>query len=170
MRSGTLVVAGLIAVVAAGCAPSETARLEANKNLVRRFGEALNTADWGALDELVTEDFTRHSQATAGPPITSREGFIQLQKTYLAAFPDQRVTVEKLIAEGDEVAGLFVYSGTNTGPIEGAPPTGSAVELATLGLFRIEEGRIAELWVEWDNVAMLTQLGLFPPPQSPPGE
>jgi len=45
------------------------------------------------------------------------------------------------------------------------PPTGKSVESKFLTIFRIEDGRIAEIWVEWDNLAMLTQLGLFPPPE-----
>ena len=63
---------------------------------------------------------------------------------------------------------LGVYSGTNTGPMGDIPATGKSAESPFLGIFRIESGLIAELWVEWDNLAMLTQLGLYPPP--PPGE
>ncbi len=85
------------------------------------------------------------------------------------SFPDQRVTIQKLIAEGDEVAGLATYTGTHAGPIGEFPATGRSVESTFLAFFRIEAGRIAELWVEWDNVAMLTQLGLFPPPPPPSG-
>jgi len=169
MRASTLIVSGLLSAAAVGCGPSPTAQLEANKDLVRRFTEALNAANWDALDELVTEDFTRHSQATAGAHVNSREEFIELQKSFLVSFPDQRVTIEKLIAEGDEVAGLATYSGTQTGPMGQFPATGKKVESTFLAFFRIEAGRIAELWVEWDNLAMLTQLGLFPPPPPPPG-
>lgn len=169
MRPSALVLLGLFAAAAAGCAPSPSAQLEANKDLVRRFTEALNTANWDALDELVTEDFTRHSQATVGPQVTSREEFIQLQESFLVSFPDQRVTIEKLIAEGDEVAALATYSGTHTGPMGEFPATGRSVESTFLAVFRIDAGRIAELWVEWDNVAMLTQLDLFPPPPPPGG-
>jgi predicted ester cyclase len=50
-----------------------------------------------------------------------------------------------------------------TGPMGEFPPTGKSVESKFISIFRIEEGRIAELWVEWDNLAMFTQLGLFPP-------
>lgn len=32
-----------------------------------------------------------------------------------------------------------------------------------MGILRIEEGKIAEIWVEWDNLNALTQLGHFPP-------
>jgi len=75
--------------------------------------------------------------------------------------------MQQLVAEGDRVAGLATYSGTQTGPMGDIPATGKAVEAPVLAMFRIEEGRIAELWVVWDNVAMLTQLGQFPPSRPP---
>ncbi len=169
MRPHTLAVSAILVLVVVGCAPSPTAQLEANKDLVRQFIEALNAADLEALDEIVTEDFARHSQATAGPQVSSREEFIQLQESFLAIFPDQRVTIRKLVAEADEVAALATYSGTQTGPMGDLPATGKSVESTFLAVFRVDAGRIAELWVEWDNVAMLTQLGLFPPPPPPGG-
>lgn len=151
-------------LLAAGCAPSPGALLEANKELVRQFTEAANAADWESLALVVAEDFTRHSAATAGPPVTSRGQFIELQESFLVSFPDQRVTIQQLVAEGDRVAALATYSGTHTGPMGDVPATGLPIESPFLALFRIEDGRIAELWVEWDNLAMLNQLGLFPPP------
>ena len=168
MRPITLAISALLAAAAAGCAPSQTAQLEANKDLVRQFGEVVNAADWEALRELAAEDLVRHSDATAGPPVTSLDAFIQLQESFLAIMPDQRVTLQKLIAEGDEVAALATYSGTQTGPMGEFPATGKFAEVAFLTLFRIEDGKIAELWVEWDNMAILMQLGHFPPPP-PPG-
>ena len=45
--------------------------LEANKDLIRRFAEVINAADWDGLDDLLTEDFKRHSQATAAMPVLS---------------------------------------------------------------------------------------------------
>lgn len=134
---------------------SPSGEFNANKDLVREFTDAANAADWDGLAEIVAEDFTRHSAATAGPPVHSRDEFIELQKIFLGSFPDQHVRLEQLIAEGDLVAALATYSGTQTGPMGAFP-----------AMFRMESGQIAELWVEWDNVAMLTQLGLFPP--SPP--
>ncbi len=167
MRRSVLVLRTVLLAMAVGCAPGPSAQPEANKDLVRRFTEAANAADWEALAEIVTEDFSRHSAATAGPPINSRDEFIQLQESFLVTFPDQRVTIQRLIAEGDQVAALATYSGTHTGPMGDFPATGKVVESPFLAIFRIDAGRIAELWVEWDNVAMLTQLGLFPPPPPP---
>ncbi|RMF75923.1 MAG: ester cyclase [Acidobacteria bacterium] len=157
-----------VLLLAAACADPAGHDLEANKNLVRRFTEVANAADWDRLPELVAEDFVRHSSATPGPPVTSRDQFIRLQQGFLASFPDQRVELEKLVAEDQWVAALATYSGTQTGPIGDFPATGRRVEGPFLALFRIESGRIAELWVEWDNLAMFNQLGLVP--TAPPAQ
>ncbi len=163
MQRRILAPAVALAVLVGGCS-SATSDLEANKELVRRFTDAVNETNWDALDKLLTEDFRRHSQATPDMQVTSREAFKELQRSFLVSMPDQRVTIDMLIAEGDKVAGYATYTGTHTGPMGNFPATGKAVEVKFLGIFRIEAGTIAELWVEWDNLAMLTQLGLFPPP------
>lgn len=163
MRKRRLVLAAVLAILVAGCYSTER-DLEANKDLVRRFAAVLNEADWDALDPLLTEDFRRHSQATPGmEEVRSREEFKELQRSFLMSMPDQQVTIEMLIAEGDKVAGYATYTGTQTGPMGDFPVTGKAVSVKFLSIFRIESGRIAELWVEWDNLNMLAQLGLYPP-------
>ena len=167
MRRRALVTGTVLLMMVVACGTSPSSELDDNKDLVRRFTEAGNDADWDALDEIVAENFTRHSAATAGPQVTSRDEFIELQKGFLSSFPDQHVTIHSLVAEGDLVAVLATYSGTQTGPMGNFPATGKSVESPFLGMFRVESGRIAELWVEWDNVAMLTQLGLFPPSAPP---
>jgi steroid delta-isomerase-like uncharacterized protein len=160
-------VLGVIGVLASlGCTLCPEGELETHKELVLRFTEIANAADWDALAEVVADDFVRHSAATEGPPVTSRDAFIELQKSFLVGFPDQRVTVQELIAERDRVAARATYSATHTGPMGDIPATGKTIESPFLAVFRIEHGKIAELWVEWDNVAMMKQLGLFPPPET----
>jgi steroid delta-isomerase-like uncharacterized protein len=168
MRRFLCALAVVLAVAALGCWNRPCPELEANKALVERVGELINAADWDGLAEIMTEDFVRHSDATAGPPITSRDAFIELQKSFLASMPDQRVAHKKMIAEGEYVAALATYSGTQTGPMGDFPITGKFAEVHYLSLFRIEDGKVAELWVEWDNLAIFTQLGLFPPPAPEP--
>ena len=156
---------GLMGLLLMACAPDPSAQLDTNKDVMRRFIAVVNASDWDGLDPLMTEDFHRHSMATTDlPEITSREQFKELQRSSAVAFPDQQVAVETMIAEGDLVAVLATYSGTNTGPMGPTAPTGRAVRVPFMGILRFEEGRIAEMWVEWDNLAMMTQLGLFPPP------
>jgi steroid delta-isomerase-like uncharacterized protein len=154
----------ILALLIVGCSSAPSEQLEANKELVHRFTEATNTADWDAFDELLTENFCRHSEATGDVQVNSREDFKKLQKSFLTSMPDQKITLEMLIAEGDKVAVYAMYSGTMTGPMGEFPATGKFSSSPFLGIFRIEDAQIAELWIEWDNLAMLGQLGLFPPP------
>jgi len=76
------------------------------------------------------------------------------------------MTLDALVAEGDRVAFWGAFSGTQEGPMGPFPPTGRRLESEVGGMFRIEAGRIAELWVTWDNLSGLVQLGLFPSPES----
>lgn len=154
----------LFIMVLLGC-NNQSKKLEANKNLIHRFADAVNAADWDAFEELLTENFQRHCQATPDVQVNSRDEFIKIQKSFLASMPDQKMITKMLIAEGDMVAAYGIYTGTMTGPMGEFPATGKSVEINCPTIFRIEEGRIAEIWVEWDNLAMLTQLGLFPPPK-----
>jgi steroid delta-isomerase-like uncharacterized protein len=167
MFKQSLLILLILAMLVLACATSPSEQLQANKNLVHQFTASLNEKDWDALNELLTEDFRRHCQATPGVQVNSREEFKQLQESFLVSMPDQHVNLEMLIAEGDMVAVYATYSGTQTGPMGEFPPTGKSAESKFLGIFRIADNRIAELWVEFDNLAMLSQLGLFPPPVAP---
>ena len=162
-RAGILVTV----LVLAGCETRPDADLDLHRALVRQFAEATNTADWDALAAIVADDFVRHDPSPSGPVVRSRDEFIELQKTFLVAFPDQRVATEAMVADDDLVAIRAVYTGTHTGPMLGpggeVPATGRRVELPFLGIFRIESGRIQELWLQWDQVTLLGQLGLMPP-------
>ena len=77
--------------------------------------------------------------------------------------PDQQLEIKKLIAEGDLVAFWAIYKGTQTGQMGTFPPSNKYVELDFSGYHRLENGKIAETWITWDNIAFLSQLGHFPP-------
>lgn len=162
MSKAAFIVVLVFVVLCVGCESQQDSNLDANKNLVQRFVEISNAAEWDRLAEIVAHDFQRHSTATAGPPVRSLDDFIALQKSFLAAFPDQRVRLDNMIAEGDFVAIRATYSGTQTGPMGNLPATGEFVDGPFIAFFRLGSGKFEELWVEWDNVAMLTQLGLSP--------
>lgn len=167
MEQKKLLIYVLIALVfgfLVSCGPSSTAKLEANKEVVHRFSDVLNNKDFDLLDDLMATDFVRHSQATPEVQVRSLDEFKELQKQFLKSFPDQQITIELLIAEGDYVAGYATYTGTQQGPMGAFPASGKRAESKFLSIFRLEKGKIAELWVEWDNLAFLKQLGHFPPP------
>lgn len=172
MKASLLLIS--LAILGSGCGGGtdasnrdiKDARLEANKGIVMRFNDAQNAWDYDTIASLLAPDIKRHCQATPESPVNSREDYLALIKSYETSTPDAHQTINHIMAEGDMVAVNLTYSGTQTGPMGDTPPTGKHFDLDVLAMFRIEDGLIAEAWVEWDNLAILRQLGLFPPPAS----
>ena len=129
-----------------------------NKDLARRSWEMLvNQHNPDAIDELYTTDFVWHEpdQDMQGP----EEGK-QFLGMYLSAFPDMRVSVEDVRAEGDKAVTRWTIRGTHQGEIEEfGPPTGKQVEIKGITIHRIEGGKIAEEWERYDNLGVMQQLG-----------
>jgi len=157
-----LTVIGLAAGLAAGCC-QECRDVDANKTLVREAFAALIAGEYDRAREFFVEDYVRHSQASEVSEMRSYEEFVQFLESDKASFPDSTGTLEILVAEGDYVALWARWKGTQTGPMGPFPPSGKRMELDFAGVHRIENGKIAETWVTWDNLALLVQLGHFPP-------
>ena len=156
-------VATLLCVIG-GCGQVSDAQLQANKEVVRRFAEAQNNGDIELLNEVLAPDVVRHCQATPDVDIRSREDFVLFYEASNAVFSNARVTIDIMVAEGDMVATYGSFTGTQDGRMGLFPPTGKEVDSKFMSVIRLEDGKIAEMWVEWDNLAILTQLGHFPPP------
>ncbi len=133
-----------------------------NKWIARRFGDALNSRNLNALDDVVDPGFVRHSQATPGIEIRSLAEFKRFLQDDWAGVPDGRTSVRFLVAEGDLVAMYCTYAGTQTGQWGPLVPSGKHFELDFCGVFRIACGKIAEMWITWDNLTLLSQLGHTP--------
>lgn len=140
---------------------------EQNKALARRFGEAINTRQFHLLDDLVAANFVRHCQATPDVAVRSREQFKAFLHQDAAVFPDGTQTLKHLLAEGDLAAVWVTYEGTQQGPMGPFPPSGKKMQVDFGAILRVENGKIAEMWVTWDNLTALAQLGHFPPPPRP---
>ena len=131
---------------------------EDNKALVRRFYEAAGAA--GRADEFFGPDFVDHSLPPGAPQ--GDEGVRQLAAMFYRAFPDLRVEVGHLVAEGDLVADHVTVSGTHQGEFMGVPATGKRVAFTGTNINRIANGKIAEHWGNSDQLALMQQLGLIP--------
>lgn len=144
---------------------SPDSRAEANKRTVRRFVATINRRDFDALDEFVARDVVRHSPATPGVAVTNLEEFKAYLRRDLEGVPDAVQEVRIMVAEDDKVGLWANYSGTQDGPLGPFPASGKRVDLDFAGVLRFEEGLIAEIWVVWDNLSMLTELGHLAPPE-----
>ncbi len=123
---------------------------EENKALVRREQEELwnHTGNLEAADELF------------GP--NQVEAARQEAADFRRGFPDVVSTIEDLIAEGDKVVARWRSRATHRGEYMGVSPTGREVEFTGISVYRIEGGRIAEDWANFDDLGMMRQLGAIP--------
>ena len=139
---------------------------EDNKALIRRFWDAMNNRQLDLLDQLLAPDVVRHCEATPGLVVRNREQVKDFLRQDTAVFPDSIQTLRHLVAEGDFVAVWAGYEGTQNGPMGPFPPSGKKARFDFGAVFRVANGKIAEWWVTWDNLAILGQLGHLPAPSS----
>ena len=137
-----------------------------NKALVEGFVCVGNSREYDRLSEFVSKDFIRHCQATPGLVVTNLEQFRAFLESDVQVCPDSKVEIQQMVAEGDRVAIWATYSGTQEGAMGLFPPSGKKLNLDFGAIFRVEGGKLAELWVTWDNMAALSQLGHYPPKNS----
>jgi steroid delta-isomerase-like uncharacterized protein len=130
---------------------------EENKNIVRRYQEAYNTANYDALDEVVAADVLTPNMISNMP--RGLEGAKLVHKKTVTGMPDYHTTIEDLIAEGDKVAARVRITGTHTGDFYGIPPTGRHIDLTAIYIVRIADGKIVEHWGEENGSEVLRQLG-----------
>ena len=135
---------------------------EQNKALMRCFyDEVFNKGNLGTVNELCAPNFVDHTSPPGADP--GAEGVKQIIGMYRSAFPDIRVTVEEMVAEGDTVVSRTTMRGTHAGDLMGIPPTGKQVTMRGLDLVRIAGGKATEVWHHDEELALFAQLGVTPP-------
>ena len=77
---------------------------------------------------------------------------------------DRVDTIEDLIAKGDRVWAVWTMRGTHTGQLFGIPATGRPIEVLETGIWRLQDGLVAEAWFFGDELRLLRQLGVVPDP------
>ena len=137
--------------------------VEETKAVALRYLDAFAAGDLAALDECVAPNYVRHDP---GLPFEVRgpEGVKQLVTALRAGLPDFQNTIEDVIAEGDKVLVRLATRAIHRGELLGIPPTGKAVTVTVMDLFRVADRKIAEQWVARDDLGMMQQLGIIPAP------
>ena len=134
---------------------------DANKQVSAKFTELFSTGDEHAADEIISPDVVFHG-ATANGPLRGRDAFKGFLAAYRRAFPDAHSTVEAQVAEGDTVVTRWRARGRHDGPLGPIAATGREFETHGITIERMEDGRIAEVWVARDELGLLRQLGVAP--------
>jgi len=104
--------------------------------------------------------FVLHVPLPCSPGV---RGIDEVVSACRAAFQGLDVTVEDMVTEGDMVAARFTARGVHNGAFMGLPPTGKPITMTGIEIFRLENGKIAELWGEANLLGLMQQLGILPP-------
>jgi steroid delta-isomerase-like uncharacterized protein len=135
---------------------------EQNKALVREFEDRVNARNLDAAMTLFSPEFVDHTPAVGLP--SGLEGVRAFFLMQFAGLPDNHRQSMDMIAEGNKVVHRLSGEGTHQGMLLGMPPTGKRVKWSCIDIWRIEDGRLAEHWVEADMLGLMQQIGLVPPP------
>jgi len=131
---------------------------ESNIASQQAFGEAVNSGNLEALDQLVTPDSVDRDPAPGqgvGPA-----GYKAMFGEMRTAFPDLKIEVEHLTATEDDVAFAYTVSGTHRGEFQGHAATGGVFSIRGVQISRFVDDKLAERWGSSDQIGMLSQLGL----------
>jgi len=131
---------------------------EQNIELVRNANETWSKRDYEAIREFFAPNFVYYSPSNSKP--LNLDELIEKVKMVLKAFPDFIPSYEEIIAKGDKVVVREIVRCTHQGDLYGIPPTGNEVEIGEIAIFRIENGKIAEVRIESDSLGMMMQLGM----------
>ena len=106
--------------------------MDANKELITRLlNTAFNEKNVNAAAELLTDGYIQHNPMAA----TGKKGFLEAIPGFYKMFPDLKMEIKGLIAEGDYVVAHSHYQFAKEG-------NGSAV----VDIFRIKDGKVDEHW------------------------
>jgi steroid delta-isomerase-like uncharacterized protein len=141
---------------------------ETNKAAARRFIEEIFSQGHVALiDERCAPDFILHEPPR--PDVRTREALKPFISEHLSAIPDFHVTIDDLLAEGEQVVARYTVHGTNAGDFVSStmriPATGKQFTVTGIYIFRFAEGKIVEAWDQADDLGTYQQLGLIPAPE-----
>ena len=130
--------------------------IESNKVIVQKYIELWSTGNLSIADEVLAVDFVDHTHPQQAPGPEREKQEVQ---AFREGFPDARISVEQMIAEGELVAFRFTLRGTHLGMFAGFPPTGKENVLTGVDFIRIVGGKMVELWSIQDTFSWVQQLG-----------
>jgi steroid delta-isomerase-like uncharacterized protein len=128
-------------------------------DLVRAHYDAFNQGDFDAWPQLLDPHIAVHHGS--GPGVTGRDAFLEGVRLYRRSFPDFKLTLHRVIdgdGDGDMVAAHFTSYGTFATDYHGIPATGARWELNGMGFYRVDQGRLAEMWIVEDLTGWLGSL------------
>lgn len=133
-------------------------------DLVQKHYNEINTQDYSDAAEVFSGDV---ETVSPGAPVSQGiDAFIAYSQAFHTAFPDGQIKADSQIESGDTIVVEGHFTGTNTGPLRSPagelPPTGRRLDMRFSDIFQTKDGRVVSHRIYFDQLEMLTQLGLAP--------
>jgi predicted ester cyclase len=129
-----------------------------NKQTARRLIEELwSKGKVELLEELVDPNYEGRDPLLG---VFKRDGLKENVKAYRSAFPDLKMDVLALIAEGNFVTTRWVARGTHLGPLLGMKGTGRSASITGINVGEFRNGKLINDVGEFDALGLMRQLQL----------
>lgn len=133
------------------------------EELIRKVNEEIMwDGNVALIDEVFAEDYIEHNPALP-TEIRGRDDMREKVEMFQKAFSNADGTTEAIIADGNMVADRHRFKATHDGEFMDMPPTGNEIDVEGIAFYRLEDGKVAEMWTQADVMGMMEQLGMFPP-------
>jgi steroid delta-isomerase-like uncharacterized protein len=134
---------------------------EENVELLTRFLEDVwNAGDVDASEKYLAPKYTIHHDP--GDPWDKQEldvaGYMERVRLSRAPFPDQRFTVQDVLADANRAFITWLWDATHSGDIPGFPATGNRVTMSGATVYYFENGRLSGHWQITDRLGVFQQL------------
>jgi predicted ester cyclase len=133
-------------------APMEPTSPQALKDFYRRYNQACNEHRFADLGEFVADEVQADGRRDG------LSGYIASLEEWVRGFPDYRWDIQQLLVDGNHIAARFIDTGTHLGRFLDIPATGRTVTTLEFAFYRVEDGKIAEVWGTADNLGLVEQL------------
>jgi steroid delta-isomerase-like uncharacterized protein len=134
--------------------------LSDNIQTITRFEREFRQGEHATIDELCDPDLVDHTPAPDQEPTLA--GFKEKVAGFKAVFPDLEEDLQDIIASGDTVATRWVVTGSQQQEFMGIPASGQKVRVEGMNFYRLKDGRVTDIWTQFDGVGMMQQLGAIP--------
>ncbi|WP_247197122.1 ester cyclase [Streptomyces sp. GESEQ-35] len=130
---------------------------EKNMALIRTAYQLVESDDFDAAEQMLTEDFIANVPGSPDP-LHGREVWRMGTKIMKDAFPDLKIDVQEMFGVGDKVTVLVHFQGTHQGAFQQFEATGRHVSFRSIEVYRFEDDKIAEEWVAPDMLNLMQQI------------
>ena len=115
---------------------------------------------YDVIDELISPNYLSHGLPMS---ISGPQEYRQTIETFRSGFPDLYMLVEEQIAEGDQVSNQGYITGTHRGEFLGVAASGQQIKVNVISMWRFENNKVVENWVQIDFMGLMQQIGAVPP-------